>query len=30
MADGSEFDAHPGDVTALPHGQTPGWSATTM
>ena len=20
MADGSEFDAHPGDVTALPHG----------
>jgi len=20
MADGTEFDAHPGDVTALPHG----------
>jgi quercetin dioxygenase-like cupin family protein len=29
MADGAEFDARPGDVTALPEGTTPGWSGTS-
>jgi hypothetical protein len=29
MADGAEFDATPGDVTALPRATTPGSSATS-
>ena len=28
MSDGSEFDARPGDVTALPSGHVHRWSAT--
>ena len=28
MADGREFDSHPGDVVSLPQGTTPGSSAT--
>ena len=29
MADGTEFETVPGEITSLPPGTTPGWSATS-